>query len=121
MAVAAFKVARNLFASNPEMKQVVLGEEVFPGFNVSSNAAVLAWVKEAAATINHAIGTCAMGRPNDTMAVVDSRARVYGVEALRVVDASVFPILPACHPMATVCKSPLSPSTVAPAMQASSY
>ncbi|RYP72912.1 hypothetical protein DL771_003950 [Monosporascus sp. 5C6A] len=111
MAIAAFKLARNLFARNPVMSEVVLGYEVFPGFNVSSDAAILAWVQEAAATISHATGTCAMGRSDDPMAVVDSHARVYGVEALRVVDASTFPVLPACHPMATVCKNPLSLNT----------
>jgi choline dehydrogenase len=36
------------------------------------------------------------------MAVVDSKARVYGVKGLRVVDASAFPFLPPGHPQATV-------------------
>lgn len=43
-----------------------------------------------------------MGRGDETMAVVDSKARVYGVEGLRVVDASAFPFLPPGHPQATV-------------------
>ena len=48
-----------------------------------------------------------MGLANDSMAVVDSRARVFGVSGLRVVDASAFPFLPPGHPQATVCKSSL--------------
>lgn len=41
------------------------------------------------------------------MAVVDSRARVIGVNGLRVVDASSFALLPPGHPQSTVCKSPV--------------
>lgn len=39
---------------------------------------------------------------NDTMAVVDSKARVIGVENLRVVDASAFALSPPGHPQSTV-------------------
>ena len=38
------------------------------------------------------------------MAVVDSRARVFGVKGVRVVDASAFPFLPPGHPQSTVCE-----------------
>ena len=47
----------------------------------------------------HAACTCRMGRANDTMAVVDSEARVIGVSGLRVVDASAFALLPPGHPV----------------------
>ena len=43
-----------------------------------------------------------MGKVNDSMAVVDSAARVIGVNRLRVVDASAFAILPPGHPSGTV-------------------
>jgi choline dehydrogenase len=39
-----------------------------------------------------------MGNSSDPLAVVDSHARVIGVNKLRVVDASIFPILPPGHP-----------------------
>ena len=42
-------------------------------------------------TIYHPVGTCKMGK--DDMAVVDPQGRVHGVEALRVVDASLMPTL----------------------------
>ena len=46
-----------------------------------------------------------MGKPEDPRAVVDSTGKVYGVQKLRVVDISVFPLLPPGHPQATVCKT----------------
>ncbi|KAJ5153583.1 Glucose-methanol-choline oxidoreductase [Penicillium coprophilum] len=52
-------------------------------------------------TIYHAACTCKMGNQNDSMAVVDSRARVVGVTCLRV-DASAFPILPLGHSQSAV-------------------
>ena len=45
-----------------------------------------------------------MGKASDPDAVIDSRARVYGVSGLRVVDASAFAILPPGHPMSTICE-----------------
>ena len=45
-----------------------------------------------------------MGKSNDPMAVVDSKAKVIGVENLRVVDASSFALLPPGHLLATVCE-----------------
>jgi choline dehydrogenase len=53
-------------------------------------------------TVYHASATFKMGRQKDTMAVVDSHARVYGMQGLRVVDASSFPFLPPSYPQSTV-------------------
>jgi choline dehydrogenase len=39
----------------------------------------------------HPVSTCAIGRRDDPMALVDSECRVYGVSSLRVVDASIMP------------------------------
>lgn len=56
-----------------------------------SKAALEADIRARADTIYHPVGTCAMGQ--GPMAVVDPACRVYGVEGLRVVDASVMPRL----------------------------
>ena len=51
----------------------------------------------AVAPMAHAVGTCAFGRRNDPMAVLDPACRVYGVGNLRVVDASVMPRIPSAN------------------------
>jgi 5-(hydroxymethyl)furfural/furfural oxidase len=54
-------------------------------------------VLAAAVPMAHPCGTCAIGRRDDPMAVVDSACRVYGVSNLRVVDASIMPRVPSAN------------------------
>jgi choline dehydrogenase-like flavoprotein len=63
--------------------------EVRPGRGARTDADLLAYVREAAATAHHPVGSCRMGI--DAMAVVDPALRVRGIDALRVVDAAIFP------------------------------
>ncbi len=65
--------------------------EVAPGPQRTTDEAILDWVKQAAETTYHPVGTCKMG--NDPMAVVDHRLRVHGIAGLRVADASIMPVL----------------------------
>lgn len=104
LAVAAFKRARQIAATDA-LKSIMTGPEAYPGPKVKTDDQILSHIKRTVSPIWHASGTCRMGRANDTKAVVDSNARVYGVRGLRVVDASAFPLLVPCHPQATVCKS----------------
>ena len=84
------------------MRSVVTGPELYPGPNITSDADLSAAVQRSAQTIWHACGTNKMGKDGDEMAVVDSKARVIGVEGLRVVDASAFPFLPPGQPQSVV-------------------
>lgn len=77
-------------------------EEAFPGANVTSDADILDFIGKSMTTVYHASATCKMGASNDSQAVVDNGARVYGVKGLRVVDASAFPFLVPGHPQSTV-------------------
>ena len=67
--------------------------ELAPGAAVRSDAEIDAWVRRAAETVYHPVGTCKMGADGDAMAVVDAQLKVRGLEGLRVVDASVMPSL----------------------------
>lgn len=103
MAIAIFKRIREVFQSEA-MRPVVTGEEYYPGNSVQSDDQILEFIRNNMMTIWHAACTCKMGTSKDEMAVIDSRARVFGVQNLRVVDASSFPFLPPGHPQSTVCK-----------------
>jgi choline dehydrogenase len=65
--------------------------EIAPGASRTTDAEILDWVKQAAETTYHPVGTCKMG--SDAMAVVDAQLRVHGIAGLRVADASIMPTL----------------------------
>ena len=52
------------------------------------------FVYESVATNHHPAGTCKVGTSDDDLAVVDKDFHVFGISNLRVVDASIFPVLP---------------------------
>ena len=64
---------------------------------MTDDEALKAFVRKAAIGVWHASCTCRMGRPDDPMSVVDTQGRVKGIQGLRVVDASVFPIVPCAN------------------------
>ncbi len=84
------KLLRRL-ASQPALREVVEAE-LAPGPRVQSDAELIADFRRRAGTVYHPVGTCRMG-PNGQSGAVDARLRVYGLEGLRVVDASVFPAI----------------------------
>ncbi len=65
--------------------------EYLPGPDVASDANMLEFLRNAGATSFHPVGTCRMGA--DDAAVVDPRLRVNGFQGLRVVDASIMPVI----------------------------
>src|SRR5690606_6719447 len=87
--VEAVGISRELLAQ-PALREFRAGE-MFPGESTRSEAEIIAFIRAKAETIYHPIGTCRMG--SDAQAGVDPELRVRGIEALRVVDASVMPKL----------------------------
>ncbi len=85
--VNGLKLARRLAAANAFDKY--RGREIHPGAEAASDNALLTHIAQYGETLYHPVGTCKMG--SDAQAVVDSDLRVYGVEGLRIVDASVMP------------------------------
>ncbi|QYY31550.1 GMC family oxidoreductase N-terminal domain-containing protein [Cupriavidus pinatubonensis] len=68
-------------------------EEWLPGPGFETDEALAEAAGNIGTTIFHPVGTCRMGRTDDPLAVVDHRLRVHGIEGLRVVDASVMPLI----------------------------
>jgi choline dehydrogenase-like flavoprotein len=81
------KLSRRLFASAAFARY--RAKEVAPGPAVQSDDELAAYIRRTSSTVHHPVSSCRMG--DDENAVVDAQLRVRGLEALRVVDASVFP------------------------------
>ena len=67
------------------------GPAISPPFRSMPDADILAWLKTKILTQYHPCATCRMGV--DDLSVVDDQGRVHGVEGLRVIDASVIPLI----------------------------
>jgi choline dehydrogenase len=87
--VAGLHRMRQIFATEPLASRTVA--ETQPGPSVISDDQLADYVRSSATTGYHPVGTCKMG--NDSMAVVDQRLRVRGIDRLRVVDASIMPTI----------------------------
>ena len=61
---------------------------------MTSDEAIDAWVRASVESAYHPSCTCKIGGDGDPLAVLDPDCRVRGMEALRVVDSSVFPTIP---------------------------
>lgn len=82
-----------------------MAAEASPGGAVQTDEEILEYVRASLNQIWHPVSTAAMGRKEDVAsgaAVVDSRGRVFGVQRLRVADASVFPFALPGHPQSAV-------------------
>jgi choline dehydrogenase len=84
---AAIRLTREVFAQQAFDR--FRGEELSPGPAVQTDAEIDAHIAANAETAYHPSCSCRMG--HDDMAVVDGAARVFGVQSLRVVDASIMP------------------------------
>ena len=89
--LAGMRRARSLLASDP--LKPFYDHELFPGADIQSDDELLECARERGTTTFHPAGTCRMGPATDPTAVVDDRLRVHGMEGLRVVDASIMPMM----------------------------
>jgi choline dehydrogenase len=85
--IGGLRFARKLFDA-PALKQYVR-EESLPGKDIQTDDELLDYARRNGGTCYHASCTTMMG--THPMSVVDSQLRVHGLEALRVIDASVMP------------------------------
>lgn len=112
LAIAWYRRMREIFTTKDVASQLEeVGVEAYPGLDKNSDEAIMAAIRDSAITVWHASSTCRMGKSVlkdgvrervDEMDVVDSEAKVFGVDGLRVVDASIFPFLPPGHPQSTI-------------------
>ena len=89
VSIAGLKHARRILAA-PSFAPYVVSETV-PGKDVVTDDDLAALARRSGGTLYHPVGTCRMGE--DPQAVVDSRLRVKGLSGLRVIDASIMPIV----------------------------
>ncbi|MBE7157915.1 MAG: GMC family oxidoreductase N-terminal domain-containing protein [Rhodospirillales bacterium] len=87
--------------SHPRLRKYLIETLVMEGLTLqdvlTSDDKLEAFVRKAAVGVWHASCTCRMGSEDDPMAVTDPSGRVRGVGGLRVVDASVFPVVPCAN------------------------
>ncbi|MGN6453932.1 MAG: GMC oxidoreductase, partial [Steroidobacteraceae bacterium] len=86
---ACVRLTREIFAQ-PAFDRY-RAREIQPGEQVQSDEQIDAFIRAKAESAYHPSCSCKMGSRTDAMAVVDSETRVLGIEALRVVDASIMP------------------------------
>ncbi len=91
VAADSLRVTRNIVAQ-PALA-AYRPEEYKPGVQFQTDEELARLAGDIATTIFHPVGTAKMGRADDPAAVVDAHLKVYGVEGLRVVDASIMPTI----------------------------
>jgi 5-(hydroxymethyl)furfural/furfural oxidase len=94
-------IAAALMDGPAALRDYVIDSFVVEGFTfdqvMRDDDALEAFVRKSAIGVWHASCSCRMGRADDPMAVVDAQGRVKGVQGLRVVDASIFPVVPCAN------------------------
>jgi choline dehydrogenase len=86
---SACRIARNIYESKPF--STIFQKEVAPGAGVQSDDQWMDFVRQSAVNMCHPAGSCRMGQ--DTASVVNPELKVRGIDGLRVVDASVMPVI----------------------------
>lgn len=87
--IEGLRIARDIAAAAPLHQ--ALTSEMQPGAAIQDDAALADHIRKTLRTDWHPVGTCRMGRSEDPMSVVGETLKVHGVQAVRVIDASVMP------------------------------
>jgi 5-(hydroxymethyl)furfural/furfural oxidase len=94
-------IAAALMDGPAALRHYMIDTFVVEGFTfdqvMNDDEAMEAFVRKAAIGVWHASCSCRMGTPDDPMAVVDTQGRVRGIQGLRVIDASIFPVVPCAN------------------------
>jgi 5-(hydroxymethyl)furfural/furfural oxidase len=94
-------IAAALMDGPAALRHYMIDNFVVEGFTfddvMNDDEALEAFVRKATIGVWHASCSCRMGKGDDPMAVVDNQGRVKGVQGLRVVDASIFPVVPCAN------------------------
>jgi 5-(hydroxymethyl)furfural/furfural oxidase len=94
-------IAAALMDGPAALRHYMIDNFIVEGFTfeqvMSDDEALEAFVRKATIGVWHASCSCRMGRADDPMAVVDTQGRVKGVQGLRVIDASIFPVVPCAN------------------------
>lgn len=106
VAIAVYRRLREIFDTDP-IKSIRADPssatgEYWPGADIETDEEILANIHASVMDVMHALCTNRVGRADEETAVVDNRFRVIGVSGLRVVDASVLPLLTPSHPQALI-------------------
>jgi choline dehydrogenase-like flavoprotein len=89
---AGIRLSRDIAATSA-FAEFLEGER-FPGADAASDDDLDAYIRASVHSSNAIVGTCRMGAAQGGGAVVDPQLRVFGVQGVRVVDASVMPVIP---------------------------
>ncbi|HXI06694.1 MAG TPA: GMC oxidoreductase [Bradyrhizobium sp.] len=112
------KIAATLMDGPAALRHYLIDNFVVEGFSfdevMNDDEALEAFVRKSTIGVWHASCSCRMGSADDPMAVVDNQGRVKGVQGLRVVDASIFPVVPCANTNFPVL---MSAEKIAAAMQ----
>jgi 5-(hydroxymethyl)furfural/furfural oxidase len=94
-------IAAALMDGPAALRHYMIDNFVVEGFTfddvINDDEALEAFVRKNTIGVWHASCSCRMGRADDPMSVVDTEGRVKGVQNLRVVDASIFPVVPCAN------------------------
>jgi choline dehydrogenase-like flavoprotein len=95
-----FKYLRQIATTEPFAG--IIEEELSPGAGITSDEDLIAYMKRTTESNYHPVGSCRMGVEDDPMTIVTPDLRVKGIEGLRVMDASIMPMIISANTNATV-------------------